>query len=112
MTTATATSKPARTRKPVARHCRVSAAVNGCFAVELTVGKSRTAYYMEPLASDFGRAFRLTKFGATPGTDEAASAYEVCLDSPGSDCGCKGYLRHGRCKHVEGLLALVAAGKL
>jgi hypothetical protein len=100
------------TRKPLPRHCRISAAVNGCFAVELTVGKSRTAYHVEPLPSDFGRAVRLVKFGATPGTDEGAASYEVNLDGPGSDCGCKGFLRHGRCKHVEGLLALVAVSKL
>jgi hypothetical protein len=108
----TMTKTTTRTRKPVERHCRISAAVNGCFAVELTVGKSRTAYYVEPMASDFGQAFRLVKFAGTPGTDEGATSYDVCLDGAGSDCGCKGYLRHGRCKHVEGLLALVAAGKL
>jgi hypothetical protein len=109
--TATVTKKT-RTHKPVSRRARISAAVNGCFAVELTVGKSRTAYYLEPLASDFGRCFKLTKFAGTPGTDAGADHYDVCLDGPGSDCGCKGFLRHGRCKHVEGLVALVAAGKL
>jgi hypothetical protein len=108
---ATQTSKT-RTRKPIEKHARISTAVNGCFAVELTVGTSRTAYYLQPLPSDFGRAFRLTKFAGTPGTDKEAAAYEVCLDGPGSQCSCKGYLRHGRCKHVAGLLALVAAGKL
>jgi hypothetical protein len=108
----TATPSKTRTRKPVARHCRISDAVNGCFAVELTVGKSQTGYYVEPLASDFGRCFRLVKFTTSTGTDEGADHYDVCLDGPGSDCSCKGFLRHGRCKHVEGLLALVAAGKL
>jgi hypothetical protein len=106
--TATAT----RTRKPVSRHCRISTAVNGCFAVELAVGKSRTGYYCEPFASDFGRAFRLVKFTGTPGTDEGATDYTVCLDGPGSDCSCKGFARWGRCKHCEGLAALVSAGRL
>src|SRR5262249_55988545 len=111
-TTNATTRKTTRTRKPVERRCRLSNPVNGCFAVELTVGKSRTAYYCEPLASDFGRCFRLTNCSTTPGTDAEADHYDVCLDGPGSDCGCKGFLRHGHCKHLDGLHALVAAGKL
>ncbi len=107
-----ATATKTRTRKPVARTARISSAINGCFALELTSGKDRCGYWVEPMPSDFGRAFKLRKFDTTPGTDEEAQSYDVCLDGIGSDCSCKGFLRHGHCKHVEGLLALAAAGKL
>jgi hypothetical protein len=109
----TATATKPRTRKPVARSARISPAVNGCHAVELTAGKDVTRYWLEPLASDFGRAFRLVKWHTTPGTDEEQSAYELVIDPAGfSSCTCKGWCRHQRCKHLAGLAALIAAGKL
>jgi hypothetical protein len=40
--------------------------------------------------------------------------YHVCLDPAGGrhSCECRGFLRHGHCKHVEALWALRAAGQL
>ena len=48
-----------------------------------------------------GRAFRFEKL--TPGTDDEESAYSVFVaDERGRDCcDCKGFARHGHCKHVS-----------
>ncbi len=110
MSTLRTHSPAVKSHKPVARHCRISAAVNGFYALDLTVGKSRTGYYVESVPSDFGRCLKLTKFDTTPGTDKEATSYDMCLDGIGSDCSCKGYGRHGHCKHVQALKALVAKG--
>jgi hypothetical protein len=36
----------------------------------------------------------------------------VLLAAEGDVCHCKGHARHGHCKHVDGLKALITAGKL
>ena len=75
--------------------------------VNITVGKDLTCYFIYPIASEFGAAYRLEKFGGYGG-----GAYDVNLDGEGGSCECKGFLRWGHCKHVEGLRALRDAGKL
>jgi hypothetical protein len=82
----------------------------------LTTDRDVTAYKVEALAHDFGRAaFRLTK--ADRG-DGAGEVYDVLLDGPKSLCGCKGFERHGMCKdgkgckHIAGCQAAVTAGQL
>jgi hypothetical protein len=105
--------KAGRARRPAPRVARLSPPVNGCHALELAVGKDVCRYWLEPLASDFGRAFRLEKWDTTPGTDEEQSAYELVIDPAGfSSCTCKGWCRHQRCKHLAGLAALIAEGRL
>jgi hypothetical protein len=47
-----------------------------------------------------GRAFALHRLGL-------GTLYHVRVGKPGQcSCECLGYLRHGRCKHILGLLAL------
>jgi DNA polymerase III alpha subunit len=77
----------------------------------LTVGKKRFGYYVFPLKSDFGRAFKLVKFACDVEPD-GASEYDVCLDGRRTHCDCKGHARHGHCKHAESLAVLVAQGSL
>jgi hypothetical protein len=61
--------------------------------------------------ADFqGQAYRLTKL--SPVEDGEEATYHVLLSRQGHACECQGFLRYDRCKHVEGLLALVQAGKL
>jgi hypothetical protein len=73
--------------------------------LRITVGKEPTDYLLEPLSSDFGRAFRLTK--------PDGERYHVLLADDGRhSCECKGFLRWNHCKHVEGLAALVEPGRL
>jgi hypothetical protein len=55
-----------------------------------------TGYYAEPLKTDFGVGFRLTKFQVDGG-----DVYDVCLDGERSICTCLGFESHGRpCKHI------------
>lgn len=70
-------------------------------------------YYVEPLPSDFGRAFKLTKYRAQQVAGEA-SEYTVLIDlSEGrSQCECLGWLRWGKCKHVAAMAAMVMAEKV
>ena len=75
--------------------------------VDITVGKDLTSYFVFPIPSDFGTAFRLEKFGGFGG-----EVYNVNLDGEGSSCECKGFLRWNHCKHAEGLRALRQAGQL
>jgi hypothetical protein len=102
-----ANRKPAR--KP-SRSCRL---YDGSPALlTLTVGPTQTDYWVDPILSDFGRGFVLTK---CPDFGKDGASYAVNLDGARSTCECPGFLRwghHGPCKHLSALLALQAAGKL
>jgi hypothetical protein len=105
---ATAT-KPVRQRSKPIRLARLVVSLgpdgkNGL--LKLTVGKLSTDYLVNRIPSDFGTAYRLDKAGA-------ADSYDVLIDDDsGHSCTCPGHSSHGRCKHVSGLLALKAAGRL
>jgi hypothetical protein len=76
--------------------------------VQITVGKETAAYFITILQTDFGRGYRLEKIDPTG----AAEKYDVHLDAGRRSCECKGFLRWSRCKHADGVAALVAAGRL
>ena len=82
-------------------------AVNPFSIVVITVGREEANYCVRPLPSDFGEAFEVEKIFVPDG-----NTYHVNLDGEGGSCECKGYLRWGHCRHVEGLKALRAAGQL
>jgi hypothetical protein len=75
----------------------------------ITVGKETFPYFIDPIVSDYGRAFSLQKFDGT--------SYDVNLgdnDGPPS-CECLGFQRWGHrgpCKHLSACGALVEAGRL
>lgn len=71
--------------------------------VELCVGKDAGWYWVRRLPSDFGAAFELSKHSD-------GSTYHVLLspDDGRHTCECKGFLRWNKCKHAEGLVALLA----
>jgi hypothetical protein len=73
--------------------------------VRIAVGKVSADYLLDRLPSDFGTAFRVQKAGED-------ACYNVCLTGDGNLCDCKGFARWQRCKHADGLAALVAAGRL
>jgi hypothetical protein len=75
--------------------------------VRLTVGKESADYFLTELPADFGRGFQLVKVGI-----DASGEYAVNIDGDRRSCECKGHMRHGHCKHSDGLAALIAAGKL
>jgi len=72
----------------------------GVFAI---LEKAHTQYYVfkEINCEIGGRGFVVHRMGlATP--------YHVRIGTPTeSSCECLGFLRHGRCKHVQGLAALI-----
>jgi hypothetical protein len=110
MSTTIATAAP-RQRKPRAKPARsigllVHPSADTAGVVRITVGKSVTDYILLAVPSDFGRGFLLTKILGEH------DAYHVNLNGSESLCDCKGHEAHGHCKHVEGLAALVAAGRL
>jgi hypothetical protein len=107
------TSATTRQRKPrpkPARSIRLEIPPEGKSpgVVQITVGTGHTDYFINELPADFGRGFKLMKLGlhATEGD------YHVNIDGAKRSCDCKGFLRHGHCKHSDGLAALIAAGRL
>jgi hypothetical protein len=98
----TSTQKPARSAKVQK--------VGTSTILWLTVGKLTTAYRVTPLRSQLGDpAFRLTKANQGAGEPEQ---YDVQVNGPRSTCECLGFLKHGHCKHVAGLQAIIASGRL
>ncbi len=59
-----------------------------------------------------GRGFHFEKTGA--GTDADEAGYDVFVARNRQDrmCSCKGFTRHGHCKHVSAALALIENGWL
>jgi hypothetical protein len=105
-------SKP---RIKASRTARV-AQVGTATVLWLSQDRDITAYRVESIPCDFGRAaFRLHK--ADKGDGEPA-VYDVLLDGADSRCDCRGFERHGMCKdgkgcrHVAGLTAALDAGAL
>jgi hypothetical protein len=72
----------------------------GVFCVR--IGDNLTFYTFRELPCDIGgRGFAVHRLGL-------GNLYHVRIGEP-ADCSCEclGYLRHGQCKHVLGLLALL-----
>jgi hypothetical protein len=80
---------------------------DGVAVMCVTVGRHCTYYTVRELPCEIGgRGFAVHKMGLGP-------LYHVRAGGPDdSSCECLGFLRHGRCKHLLGLLALTGAGKL
>ena len=106
------TSAPTRQRKPRSkpqRFIRLRYKPEGTSPgiVSIRVGKEAADYFLTPVPADFGRGFLVEKIGL-----HADGKYAVNIDSEKLSCECKGFGRHGHCKHSDGLAALVAAGQL
>jgi hypothetical protein len=100
--------KVTRLPRPVKiRKARLLRQTEGEHILELLVGNQSFHYWLAEVASDFGRAFRLTKWSS-----EGSGEYDILLDGIQSQCECKGWLRWGHCKHVESLSALVNHGRI
>src|SRR5262249_12412995 len=98
-----------RCKKPAQRTMSIGKPVNGTFALKLCVGRSITGYYCTRLSPD---VFNLLKFGADAGTDGEEREYHVNLTDQQHGCSCRGYLKHGHCKHRDSLSALVSSGRV
>jgi hypothetical protein len=93
MTTATQNAKQVKPRSKPRRSLAIIDQQGDSLTVGITVGKLTTHYVIDPLDSDFGRAFRFTKIDGT--------AYAVNIDGNESHCCCRGHINHARCKHVD-----------
>src|SRR3954469_22968900 len=63
--------------------------------IRVTQDGEQAHYWVSPLASDWGLAYRLEK----PGT-EGDDVYDVLLEEDGASCTCPGHTYGGFCKHV------------
>ena len=71
---------------------------------------SRSCYWVELLPSQFGTALRFRK--ALDRADDDPENYDVLLTGENYGCECKGFLRHGHCKHGLAAREIVASGAL
>jgi hypothetical protein len=108
---ATATA-PARQRKPRPKPARfvrlaIQPEETAPGIVSIRVGKEAADYFLTILPADFGRGFNVEKIGL-----HADGKYAVNIDGAKHSCDCKGFARWSRCKHADGIAALIAAGRL
>lgn len=54
-----------------------------------------------------GRGFYFAKFASKSGTDQTREGYTVYAFKAGSECECKGYMRHRHCCHADALDSLI-----
>jgi hypothetical protein len=76
-------------------------------------GKPTDRYAVTRFPCDLaGAGYRCVK--TTAGTDPEADAYDVFLSDRGDrdTCDCRGFLRWGHCRHVDGLRAVIDLGAL
>ena len=80
---------------------------DGVGVFSISVGDHTAHYAMREVRCDIGgRGFAVHKLGL-------GTLYHVRVGRPHDcSCECKGFLYHGYCRHVLGLLALVRQGKL
>lgn len=77
---------------------------NGSGVVSVTENGKIDTYDVREIGSDFGRCFRVEK--------RDGDSYDVCVNGRQSTCECLGHLKHGHCRHVSGLAALIAQGRI
>jgi hypothetical protein len=98
-----------RTRQPPTRTIRLvrPPGTDGVMVVCITVGKEISFYTLCEIPCEIGgRGFAAHRTGL-------GTLYHVSVGEP-EDCSCEclGFLRHGYCRHLLGLQALVQSGKL
>ena len=111
MSTVTATPAP-RQRKPRPKPARsirlcVKPSAESAGVVTIRVGKAAQDYILTEIPADFGRGFLVEKVSF-----DAPAAYHVNVAADKRTCECEGYNRWQKCKHADGLAALIAAGRL
>ena len=77
----------------------------GVFSVD--DGKTSGSYVFREIRCEIGgRGFAVHRLGL-------GQLYHVRIGTPHEcSCECLGFLAHGRCKHIQGLLKLLRGGKL
>jgi hypothetical protein len=96
-------------RQPPPRRIRLVRlpGADGIAVACITIGKQTTFYTLREIPCEIGgRGFAVHRTGL-------GTLYHVRVGAP-EDCSCEclGFLRHGYCRHLLGLQALMQAGKL
>lgn len=100
--------KPERKIKVVTQHGDVD-----CYTVRITVGDEVDYYEVTAADAQFGPLWLVRKLSADLEAVLGKPPYKTVLDGEfGSSCDCPAGKWRGKCRHVEGLSALVARGKL
>jgi len=96
-------------RKPPQRTVALlrSPSVDGVGAFRISDGKEAALYAFHEIFCEIGgRGFALHRLGL-------GNLYHVRLGVPEEcSCECLGFLRHGRCRHILGMLALIRKGEI
>jgi hypothetical protein len=96
------TARPLRTIRLIR-----SPRIDGVGVFSVCVREVTTFYTVREIPCDIGgRGFAVHRLGL-------GTLYHVRVGEP-SDCSCEclGFLAHGHCKHILGLLALIRRGKI
>jgi hypothetical protein len=96
-------------QKPLPRTIRLvrPPGPDGVAVACVKMGKHTSFYTLREIPCEIGgRGFAMHRTGL-------GTLYHVRLGAPEeSSCECLGYLRHGYCRHLLGIQALVQAGKV
>lgn len=95
-------NRPTRKIRITSRH-----GAAGTFTIQVGDAPVDSYLFTQLPATGARRAFRVEKWQG-----RVTKTYAVCLDGKASTCQCDGFLGRGHCRHIEGLTALVEAGKL
>jgi hypothetical protein len=100
-------SESAGKPKPTRSIRLVRAPTDGLAVFSVSVGAEVTYYAAHEIRCEIGgRGFEVHKLGL-------GTLYHVRVGRPQDwSCECRGFLFHGYCRHVLGLLALIREGKL
>lgn len=107
------TTKPApkqRQQQP-ARTATLTTLSNGKLCLWITAGKDTRAYVLQSIPTSWGVAWQLGKADNGDGSMENYCVL-IDLEHHRHSCDCAGFCFRSKCKHVEALEALIAAGKL
>lgn len=96
-------------KKPPKRSIQLirSTKIDGIGVLRIAVVNQSALYAVCELPCEIGgRGFAMHRLGL-------GDLYHIRVGQP-ADCSCEclGFLRHGRCKHISGLLALVRKGEI
>lgn len=83
----------------------------GCGVLRIDSARCSCRYHVFPVGTGWdGKAFEMVK--ADAGSDAEADTYHIFCHRGRQDnlCDCKGFSRHGRCKHVAAAFALIGNG--
>jgi hypothetical protein len=105
---ATVSQRPARVKPARTVRLAVPPSADNPFSIiTITQGRKADDYIAQPIPSDWGTAFEVTKI-----FDPQQKVYQTLLDGARSSCTCLGHLHYGYCRHGEALTALRQHGKL